>query len=150
AKLTIAAGIACMRGGDTLNIRAGTYDEKISPGTVPGGPNINTQTFVQGYLTENPILKPSNNGGGHAWVVTTFGQSGQDNITWKNFTIDISLIPACPPGGPTVGCAMYGDIPGHMSCLLGVDGHIIDGVTCINATRDGIEIFGNNGIVRNS
>src|SRR5688572_29597159 len=48
AKLTIAAGTACLAAGDTLIIGAGTYAEGISIGAIPSGTDNNHHTTVRG------------------------------------------------------------------------------------------------------
>ena len=50
-KLTVAAGLACLQGGDTLNIQAGTYNEGINnPQLLPiSGSSWSSATTIQGY-----------------------------------------------------------------------------------------------------
>src|SRR6185295_8802659 len=58
AKLTIAAGIACLSSGDTLDIRGGTYTERIT--TPPsGGGSYASATTIAGYPGETVIIRPT-------------------------------------------------------------------------------------------
>ena len=62
-KLTIAAGIACMSSGDTLQIKAGTYLERITNSQVPtGGGSWATATTIKHYSTDVVVLQPSSSG----------------------------------------------------------------------------------------
>src|SRR5262245_60666108 len=45
ASATIASGLAALRGGETLLIRAGTYPETIN-NTIPSGPSASQYTVV--------------------------------------------------------------------------------------------------------
>lgn len=61
AKLTIAAGLACMAAGDILQIRAGTYDEiiKTSSQTIAAG-TASSPVTIQGYPGDaKPIIMPT-------------------------------------------------------------------------------------------
>jgi parallel beta-helix repeat protein len=80
AKLTIAAGIACMSGGDTLIIGDGVYAEHIQnliPGGYPGAPTI-IQAANAGAVT----VRPNNaNTSGVIWI-------DQDYITVDGLDFD--------------------------------------------------------------
>src|SRR5262245_57956032 len=58
ASPTIASGLAALRGGETLLIRAGTYPETIN-NTVPSGASASQYTVVAAYGAEDVILAPS-------------------------------------------------------------------------------------------
>lgn len=56
-KLTIAQGVACLSSGDTLIIRAGTYNEIVPP--LPSGKNWNNTTTVRGATGEAVVIRPN-------------------------------------------------------------------------------------------
>src|SRR5262249_7216131 len=56
AKLTIAAGLNCLSGGDTLIIKAGTYAEAINTGAIPSGTDDAHHTLVQGAFGETVTI----------------------------------------------------------------------------------------------
>jgi hypothetical protein len=57
-KLTVAAGLGCMAGADTLLVRAGTYNERIA-NNVPSGSSWTNKTRVAAYPGETVWLQPS-------------------------------------------------------------------------------------------
>jgi parallel beta-helix repeat protein len=57
-KLTIAAGIACLAGGDTLIIGAGTYAEGIND-TIPAGISTSARTTIRSASGATVTLLPS-------------------------------------------------------------------------------------------
>jgi Right handed beta helix region len=61
-KLTIQAGLACLSGGDTLIIKAGTYGESIT-NTIPSGLNNSSRTTVEAASRETVILNGSSGNG---------------------------------------------------------------------------------------
>lgn len=69
-KLTIAAGIACMTGGDTLTIGDGTYAEAIR-NIIPSG-SAGAPTVVRAANNKQVILKPNEPG---KWYVLEITQS---------------------------------------------------------------------------
>jgi hypothetical protein len=77
-KLTINAGVSCMSGGDTLNVRAGTYNEALNNNTIPSGTGFPTgATTIQGYAGD---ATPTMNG--NVWT------SMHNNIIWKGININ--------------------------------------------------------------
>jgi hypothetical protein len=61
-KRTIKAGIACLSAGDTLYIRAGTYDELLNPATgtaFPSGTSWSNPVTIAGYPGETVTIRPS-------------------------------------------------------------------------------------------
>jgi parallel beta-helix repeat protein len=58
AKLTLAGGIGCMTGGDTLIVKAGTYAELISASQIPSGSSWNAATTIQAAAGETVWLQP--------------------------------------------------------------------------------------------
>ncbi|HZM91620.1 MAG TPA: right-handed parallel beta-helix repeat-containing protein [Blastocatellia bacterium] len=59
AELTIAAGIACLRSGDTLYIRSGTYSEQIP---WPPSGSTDNPTIVSAYPSKTVTIAPANSG----------------------------------------------------------------------------------------
>jgi len=83
-KLTIAAGIACLSGGDTLIIKAGTYAEAIAPAAVPSGGGEESRTIIQGEsaaTTAMTIIRPNSGD-----AVIQF--SNKSYVTLKYLTLD--------------------------------------------------------------
>jgi hypothetical protein len=57
-KLTIAAGIGCMSGGDTLIVKSGVYTEVITTASVPNGTS-GAKTTVKSEVFHGAVLRPS-------------------------------------------------------------------------------------------
>ena len=55
-KLTIKAGLACLKGGDTLIIKAGTYTEGIPYYTIPSGISNGSHTTIRAATAKTVIL----------------------------------------------------------------------------------------------
>jgi parallel beta-helix repeat protein len=58
-KLSLAAGAACMAGGDTLYVRGGTYSGSSNSVIVPSGSSWSSPTRVARYANETVILQPN-------------------------------------------------------------------------------------------
>jgi parallel beta-helix repeat protein len=60
-KLTIKSGLNCLKAGDTLSIRAGTYNEVINSQsqTVPPGTSWDSPVTITAYSGETVTLRPS-------------------------------------------------------------------------------------------
>ena len=84
---TIAAGLACLSGGDTLYIKAGTYAESIS-GQIPSG-TPSTPTRISGYQSDVVIIRPST--GGVAGDVIDL-RGGRSYITLSGLVIDATNV----------------------------------------------------------
>jgi hypothetical protein len=83
-KLTIAAGIACLAAGDTLNIKAGTYNENITSAQMLGksGSSYANPTTIQAYSSDVVLI----NGG------ITFNSPGNGNaVQYIIFKADATL-----------------------------------------------------------
>src|SRR5262245_14178677 len=52
---TLTRGLAALRGGETLLIRAGTYPETIN-NTIPSGPSASQYTVVAAYGGEEVLI----------------------------------------------------------------------------------------------
>jgi hypothetical protein len=86
AESTIAAGVACLASGDTLNIQPGTYPEALHGTQVPsGGGSYATATIVQGVVPGAVILKPTSGS-----YVIGFGTDGSDHsyVIVRNLVAD--------------------------------------------------------------
>jgi len=95
AKLTIAAGLACLSAGagDTLNIGDGTYAEFVD-NAIPSGMNSTTRTIVQ---AENRQLVLVNGCTGNSYVIEV---ENKNYITIDGLVIDAA---ACTLAGITIG-----------------------------------------------
>ncbi len=92
-KLTITAGLALLSAGDTLYIRGGTYDERLSNVTsnIPGGSSWSTATTIAGYPGETVIIKPTAQNSTNLLDMRRPSQlSGQVNewIIWQDLIFD--------------------------------------------------------------
>lgn len=83
--LTIAHGLGVLAAGDTLNIRAGTYDETIWESMVVTGTLANP-IVIQAYLGEAVILQPS-----AECIALRFETSARSYITVRGLVLDQAL-----------------------------------------------------------
>jgi hypothetical protein len=81
-KTTIAAGLACLSGGDTLTIKAGTYAERITSAQLPAG-TANAKTVIQAAAGETVILRPT----GTINDIVRFS-TGKNHITLSGLIFD--------------------------------------------------------------
>lgn len=81
---TIAKGVSVMSAGDTLNIRGGTYAERINSGTqnLPIGTSFSNAPVIQGYSGEAAIIKPQ------AGEVITLENPSVQYIIFKDLIVD--------------------------------------------------------------
>ncbi len=86
-KLTIKSALKCMKGGDKLFIRSGTYNEFIDGREVPSGTPVK-YTLVSGYEGDVVNISPLTGGGGGD-AVWFYGQS---YITLSGVSIDGSKV----------------------------------------------------------
>ena len=63
-KLTIKAGLACLAGGDTLIIKAGTYTEGIPYHSIPSGTSNSSHTTIRAATGETVVLNGVANSAG--------------------------------------------------------------------------------------
>src|ERR1041385_108748 len=86
---TIAQGISCMSGGDTLNIRAGTYTENIADSQFSGksGSSYRAATTIRAYPTDAVTVNGNIQFNAAAGVNTSF-IIFQGDSTAKNFAIN--------------------------------------------------------------
>lgn len=74
-KLTIAAGLACLVGGDTLTIKNGTYEEFINYNQIPAGRGSwGSATKIMSVPGETVILQPKTGGkaGDALWIYRSY------------------------------------------------------------------------------
>ena len=58
-KLTINVGLSCLASGDTLDIGAGTYDERLYDPAIPNGSSFTAPTTIRARAGETVIIKPT-------------------------------------------------------------------------------------------
>jgi hypothetical protein len=109
-KCTIAEGIALLSGGDTLYIRAGTYNESINSqnsNPLPSGSSWATATIIAGYPGETVTLT-----GGQGIQVIIYGPGVRvQYVIFRNFQIRSGTY-----GLQAQGCGYFGDGTVDMSC----------------------------------
>jgi hypothetical protein len=74
-KLSINAGVSCMNGGDTLYVRAGTYNEALNTNPIPSGTEA-AATTIKAYGAEKPTMM------GNVWI------SVKSYIIWDGISIN--------------------------------------------------------------
>jgi hypothetical protein len=83
ARGTINAGLSCLAAGDTLLIRGGTYDERIT--SVPSGTAWTSVVRIAAYPGESVWLKPQSSGSpGTIWLDGNFHYVEFDGIGVDN------------------------------------------------------------------
>jgi Right handed beta helix region len=86
-KLTIKAGLACLKGGDTLIIKAGTYKEGIPIKTIPSGTSNSSHTIIRAATGETVVINGVANNAG---VMLIYSRSF---ITFDGIIFDGSSVP---------------------------------------------------------
>src|SRR5262249_31770366 len=88
AKFTVMAGVACLSGGDTLEIHEGTYVEDVE---VNVESTADRYTRVKRFGSDTVILKPDSGNlfgmGGSYLEVDGLIVDGADLEGWANFTV---------------------------------------------------------------
>jgi len=125
---TIGKGTSVLNSGDTLYLRGGVYNEIIGGFDVPAG-TPDHHTVIAGYPGETAILRPTS---GTAAAGSGLIFLANEYITLQNFTIDVI----------NIGGESYCGSIGHNTRFLGM--------TCKNAGKTGLHLFGRNIIVRDS
>jgi len=77
AKKTLNAAVNLMAGGDTLLVKAGTYNERLNTNSIPSGTGFPTgATTIQAYPGDSPTMM------GNVWI------SAKSNIIWDGVNIN--------------------------------------------------------------
>lgn len=85
-RATIVAGISCLSAGDTLLVRAGTYDELV--GSTPSGTDWTNKVRIAAYPGETVWLHPTGNPAAYAlyfWHLEKY-------VEWDGINIDGSAV----------------------------------------------------------
>lgn len=85
--LTLKKGVAGLRPGGTLYVRAGTYTESLED-AIPGGSSWSAPVTVAAYPGETPVIKPPSG----ANRVFTFSLSTSAYIVIDGFVLDAGLV----------------------------------------------------------
>ncbi len=88
-KATVNSGIGCLKAGDTLLVRGGTYDEAVNYSGASGTDWTNA-VRIAAYQNEVVWLKPSNPAAGYAW---RFGSLSTAYVELDGINIDASAQP---------------------------------------------------------
>jgi len=86
-KLTINAGLRCLSAGDTLDIRGGTYPERLSSfaGTAfPAGTSWSNPVTIQGHPGESVVIKPEP---GYDFLVVIFDGGAYTDSSYRQYLI---------------------------------------------------------------
>jgi hypothetical protein len=87
AKLTLAAGLACMAPGDTLIIKSGTYAESITYNQIVSGISDSNRTIIKANPGDTVILRPT---GGNPETGDVVWIHGKSYVTFDGLTLDAS------------------------------------------------------------
>ena len=95
-KATIAGGLSCLSAGDTLEVKAGTYDEALTAGFAPDGISDGAHTIIKNYSTDTVLLLPTTCGGvgdavwfyGDRWITWDGIDVQAPNCVNQGFRID--------------------------------------------------------------
>ena len=104
-KLTLGGGVSCMKSGDTLYIRAGTYNASPNSVIVPAGTSWSAPTTIARYGTETVVIQPNSfrtfnattsyavfdglifDGGGNGWSDGISIGQGPHHLRFTNFEL---------------------------------------------------------------
>lgn len=142
---SLSTGIAATVAGDTLYLRAGTYDARF---------NVISGITIAGYPGELPLIKPSTGSGG---MINFFSNSG---FTLRNLEISgqgLTMSESCV-GGSSPTNAVFEDLKIHdcvrgpgggdatgVGLLLGGSGHIVRRLESYNNNNSDPSAAGDNG-----
>jgi parallel beta-helix repeat protein len=90
-KLTINAGILCLQPGDTLDIRGGTYVEKLNAfegTTFPTGTSWSKPVTIQGHSGEVVVVRP----GAHTILMDIYDGGAYTDSSYRQYLIFDNLI----------------------------------------------------------
>jgi parallel beta-helix repeat protein len=126
---TIPAGLACLKAGDTLYVRAGTYVGRINSNqiTIPTGTSWSTAVRIAGYPGERVILQAPSGGG-----VVGLAHSYIQYVIFDNLVFD---------------GAWAGNFGTSVISLWGGANHVrFVNVEVKNSPSQGITVFWGNGL----
>jgi Right handed beta helix region len=135
AKLTIAAGLGCMAGGDTLVIRAGTYAEFINGNQIVSGKGSwDTATTIKAAPGEIVTLRPTTGGGGGdaVWIY------GRSYVIVDGLIIDATNVPV-----QGVRINVNGSTGSSFIRIVNSEIKNVRNSNCIGAAGKNIEIINN-------
>ncbi len=163
-KLTIAAGLACMKGSDTLIVKDGTYNESITDAQLPDGMSNTNRTILRAQTRLRTILMPTSGAHHAVWL------QGNKWVTFDGLVIDGEL--CCGGSGlyiqnggkgvlkiPTGITFQNGEIRNARKNCIGVQNQEITNVKVINnklhhCGRDkfdhGVYLSGSNHLVEHN
>jgi len=117
---SIASGISCLVGGDTLSVGNGTYVEKVNGNTIPNG-SSGAPTIIKATNKRQAILKPTNAGGGQIFIL---GGSG-NNKQW--ITVDGLAMDGTDSGEGTNGMWIDAQAGSDHILMTGLEIHHLKG-----------------------
>ena len=89
-KLTIVGGLGCLSAGDTLLVRAGTYDERLT-NNIPSGTSWSNKVRIAAYPGETVWLKPTTT---NPLGTSIYLSQGQQYIEFDGINIDATVVDA--------------------------------------------------------
>jgi hypothetical protein len=134
-KLTVAAGISCLSSGDTLNIKAGTYTERIGQSTIPSGISYSGATTIQGSGSDIVVLQPGPGPSIVGWGTPPVGRAFR-YIIFKNLILDGTNC-----GSDCNGVGIGGGANGGQ-----IDHIKFEGIEIKNVTGNGMQLGGDDGV----
>jgi len=143
AKLTIAGGLKCLTGGDTLIIKAGIYKESILSDNFPSGSDAG-HTIIQAALGETvwirPTLQPILPG-------IVYLRNGAHHITLQGIGIDGSGLTDAGVKAETDGITIRDDHIEHDIVMEGIE---VKNITTENSDAIQFGMGSYNIVLRNS
>ncbi len=140
-KATVNAGIDCLAAGDTLFIKAGTYNES-GLDDIPSGTSALAMTTIRNYMTDVVTIQPTSS----CPSTRVLSMDGRDFIRFLGNGSDAKA-----------GTEKF-ILSGNMLCLVVIDmdadlgisnGNIFDGITISLVTRSGAFVYGADHTFRN-
>ena len=147
-KVTIAGGLKCLVAGDTLLIRAGTYDEGIN-NNVPSGTSWSSKVRIAAYSGETVWLRPTASGvNNNGYNVYLNGANARyiefDGINFDNRSMPHNVMYIDDANGATVSNLRFqnlevfgGPNQSYASIIIGGRDHEFINVTVHGGGRSG-------------
>jgi len=132
---TVQAGIDCLNPGDTLRIRAGTYDER--PVILDGHYGTEGSPIViEGHPGDaRPIIRPSSAGGAYTMTIFFYDAQTPRYLTLRGFELD-----DINSSDSEAGACLY----------VGTPNVTMENMIFRNCSGNGVQMFSSNLILRNS